>query len=195
MVQRSAGQTSKRPGKRSDSKDRNGGEPKRTRVGVARLNLNLGCGDTRKEGFRGIDVEPGPEVDQIVDLNILPWPWDDNSIDGVYAGDALEHLAPLGIGQGQNNIVAVMREIHRVLKPGGELEILVPSTDGRGAFQDPSHRTFWNKNTFLYFSSNQEFAYMTKFSIGYPRFKIHTLLNVDGDLLVSWVHVTMTKPE
>jgi hypothetical protein len=32
------------------------------------------------------------------------------------------------------------------------MEILVPSTDGRGAFQDPTHVSFWNANTFAYFS-------------------------------------------
>ncbi len=32
------------------------------------------------------------------------------------------------------------------------MDILVPSTDGRGAFQDPTHVSFWNINSFMYYS-------------------------------------------
>jgi len=28
---------------------------------------------------------------------------------------------------------------------------LTPSTDGRGAFQDPTHLSFWNLNSWFYF--------------------------------------------
>lgn len=45
-----------------------------------------------------------------------------------------------------------MNEAWRVLKPSAAIEIFVPSTDGRGAFQDPTHVSFWNANTFAYFS-------------------------------------------
>lgn len=37
--------------------------------------------------------------------------------------------------------------------PRGSIDILVPSTDGRGAFQDPTHISFWNANSFLYYSA------------------------------------------
>ena len=46
----------------------------------------------------------------------------------------------------------VMREIYRTLIPGGWLLTSVPSTDGRGAFQDPRHVSFWNENSFLYYT-------------------------------------------
>ncbi len=42
-----------------------------------------------------------------------------------------------------------MNEIWRICKPGATLDILVPSTDGRGAFQDPTHVSFWNINYVL----------------------------------------------
>ena len=44
-----------------------------------------------------------------------------------------------------------MEEIWRVLKDGGVLNHMTPSTDGRGAFQDPTHRSFWNINSWLYY--------------------------------------------
>ena len=45
----------------------------------------------------------------------------------------------------------LIEEIYRVLKPGGLFTSMTPSTDGRGAFQDPTHVSFWNRNSWLYF--------------------------------------------
>ncbi len=44
-----------------------------------------------------------------------------------------------------------MNEANRVLKVGGTLTAKIPSTDGRGWAQDPTHVGFWNENTTLYF--------------------------------------------
>ena len=63
----------------------------------------------------------------------------------VRAYDFLEHI-PIG------KVVPVMNEIYRVLKPGGIFESSTPSTDGRGAFQDPTHTSFWNRNSWFYYS-------------------------------------------
>jgi hypothetical protein len=52
-----------------------------------------------------------------------------------------------------------MGEIHRVLAHGGWAFIEVPSTDGRGAFQDPTHVSYWNENSFLYYTD----AYLANF--------------------------------
>jgi hypothetical protein len=50
-----------------------------------------------------------------------------------------------------------MKEIYRVLAHGGWFICEVPSTDGRGAFQDPTHVSYWNANSFWYYCS-QEYA-------------------------------------
>jgi SAM-dependent methyltransferase len=104
--------------------------------------LNLGCHRNAMSGWINVDIEPYDGVDLCTDLN-APWPWPDNSIDYIRAYDIVEHLtAP----------IHTMNEAWRVLKPFGAMEILVPSTDGRGAFQDPTHVSFWNANTFAYFT-------------------------------------------
>jgi predicted SAM-dependent methyltransferase len=72
-------------------------------------------------------------------------PYDDNSVDEVRAHDFLEHI-PIG------QTIQVVTEIWRVLKPGGIFESMTPSTDGRGAFQDPTHVSFWNSNSWYYYS-------------------------------------------
>ena len=44
-----------------------------------------------------------------------------------------------------------MNECYRILKPEGILELEVPTTDGHGAFSDPTHVSFWNQDTLNYF--------------------------------------------
>jgi hypothetical protein len=43
-----------------------------------------------------------------------------------------------------NSIAAWLRRAGSCRKP--------PSTDGRGAFQDPTHVSFWNSNSFWYYT-------------------------------------------
>jgi O-antigen biosynthesis protein len=45
---------------------------------------------------------------------------------------------------------ALLNECYRVLCHGGLLITQTPSTDGRGAYQDPSYVSFWNENSFWY---------------------------------------------
>lgn len=105
--------------------------------------LNLGCGYRKKKGFINIDNRPVVHPDLCCDVT-EGLPFDDNSVDEVTAQDFLEHI-PIG------KTVALIEEIYRVLKPGGTFLSLTPSTDGRGAFQDPTHVSFWNKNSWLYY--------------------------------------------
>jgi hypothetical protein len=45
-----------------------------------------------------------------------------------------------------------MNEAFRVLAPGGIVDILVPTTDGRGAWCDRTHVSFWNIRSFRYYT-------------------------------------------
>ena len=53
-----------------------------------------------------------------------------------------------------------MKEAHRLLAHGGLFLISVPSIDGRGAFQDPTHISFWNQNSFLYYTRAEVAKYI-----------------------------------
>jgi SAM-dependent methyltransferase len=109
--------------------------------------INLGCGFKKIEGFTNIDNRPEVNPDLVCDvLNGLPF--DDNSVEYVIASDFLEHIE---IGK----TVDVIEEIYRVLKDGGTFESLTPSVEGRGAFQDPLHRSFWNINSWLYYTEDE----------------------------------------
>jgi SAM-dependent methyltransferase len=108
--------------------------------------LDLCCSSRKPEGYIGIDIIPFKGVDKVHDLNNgIPFP--DEMFDEVRAHDAIEHIKDGRF---------MMREIWRVLKPNGRVDILVPSTDGRGAFQDLTHVSFWNENSFKYWTNDQE---------------------------------------
>ena len=104
------------------------------------VRLNLGCGGQVLEGYIGVDIRPG--VGQVTADLSKPWPFEDESVDEIRASHLVEHLP---------DALFTMSEAWRVLKRGGRFDIDVPSTNGMGAFQDPTHRSFWNVNSFLYY--------------------------------------------
>ncbi len=119
-----------------------------------RVKLNLGSNRFPKAGYINVDQEPLPGVNLVADLN-QPWPWEDESVDFIRANHVFEHLQGPDPAKVAGQIWC-MNEAFRVLKPGGELDIEVPSTAGPGAFQDPTHVTFWNENTFFYFQAGAD---------------------------------------
>ncbi|MFM6269732.1 MAG: class I SAM-dependent methyltransferase, partial [Dolichospermum sp.] len=82
--------------------------------------VDLGCGTHKAEGFIGVDIIAGDQVDIIANLN-GSFPFPDHSVDFIKAYDIIEHLP---------NRIHTMNEIWRILKPGGIVDISVPSTDG-----------------------------------------------------------------
>lgn len=77
-----------------------------------------------------------------------PWPAADGSIDGIRASHVMEHI-PAGEPR-----IAVMNEAHRVLRPGGVFEVIVPIVNNPltwHAIADPTHVSFWVPESFHYF--------------------------------------------
>jgi O-antigen biosynthesis protein len=107
-----------------------------------RLNaLDLGAYHSKPEGFTGIDLRRGPNVEVTADYLNFDLP---ESFCGVIrAHDFIEHVA---------DRVRFMEKAWDDLCHGGMLLISVPSSDGRGAFQDPTHVSFWNENSFWYYT-------------------------------------------
>jgi SAM-dependent methyltransferase len=79
--------------------------------------LNLGAGSARKEGYVNVDWQSITNPDIQHDLNALPYPFADNSFELIEAFHVLEHL---------DRPFSVMREMQRILKPGGRLHVKVP---------------------------------------------------------------------
>lgn len=121
---------------------------------VARL--NLGCAERIEPGWTNVDLVPGPGVDLACDLRDA-WPWDDGTVHEIRAFDVIEHLP---------DKIHTMNEMWRVLRHNGIAHVLVPTTDGRGAFQDPTHVSYWNRNSFWYYEAGNPHRERFKDSYG-----------------------------
>lgn len=144
------------------------------------LLVDIGGGLNPLQNYLTIDKE-GAHVNH--DLNKgIPLP--DNSVGVLNASHVLEHL---------KDPIFSMKEIHRVLAHGGWAFIEVPSTDGRGAFQDPTHVSYWNENSFLYYTD----AYLANFirnkDIRFQSFRCQTwfpnewLKNLNVCVVSAWL--------
>ena len=108
------------------------------------MKLNLGSGGKPLEKFINVDKNPdAPKIDVVADFDNYPWPFKTASVDAVSMDQCLEHLVDHNRG---------MREIHRILKPGGIAKISVPHFTWQFAFHDPTHRHFFGYNTFFYYA-------------------------------------------
>lgn len=67
------------------------------------------------------------------------WPFGDGEVGVFRPHGALEHV---------RDPIHTTREIHRGPTPQSWPLPQTPSTDGRGALQDPTHVSFWNSNSF-----------------------------------------------
>lgn len=115
--------------------------------------VELGSREERP-GFESWDLHY-PSMEYSKDLN-KDWAWVGNgSVGVVIAYHILEHL---------RDPVHSMNELHRMLAPGGFAFIVVPSSDSRAAFQDPTHRSFWNANSFWYYTNQQYAKYIQPWS-------------------------------
>lgn len=98
--------------------------------------LNLGCGNRiLKDAINHDRTKHRPEIDITHDLNILPWPFADNSFNKIVALAVFEHL--------DIDLVASLNECHRILKPGGIVVLKLPLQKGFNAYDDPTHRWFF----------------------------------------------------
>ena len=139
--------------------------------------IELGGRINAKKGYETVDLY---DANINCDLND-PWPFEDSTVGLVRAVDVLEHL---------KSPIHVMKELYRVLAPAGWAFIQVPSTDGRGAFQDPNHVSFWNENSFHYYTK----ARMAEYINTPVRFQASRLYTTEKDAnQICWVEACLVS--
>ncbi|MEM5793516.1 MAG: methyltransferase domain-containing protein [Candidatus Aenigmatarchaeota archaeon] len=121
--------------------------------------LDLGCGKNKFEGAIGIDFCKDTKADIVHDVNVFPYPFEDDTFDKVIMNHIIEHL---------DNIVRVMEEVHRISKPDAEVYIKKPHFSCRDSWRNPTHKHHLAIDSFDYFTDNPMLTtYYTK-----ARFKI-----------------------
>ena len=111
--------------------------------------LELGSGSAPIEGAVHHDrILHSDWIDVAHDLDILPWIWDNNEWDMVYAIDVFEHI--------NLEIIQWISECHRVLKVGGKLIMRLPAWDNELSYRDPTHKKVFHHETFDYFDPEKD---------------------------------------
>lgn len=105
--------------------------------------LNLGSGRDRRDGFVNVDIADLPEVDVVAAFGGEPLPFASNSFGVVLCRDILEHV----------EVVPALREVHRVLAPGGFVLISAVHFTSRNLYADPTHVRGFSARTFDYFAN------------------------------------------
>ena len=129
--------------------------------------LNIGCGKTRLPDSIGMDFVPlKGYVDVVHDLNSIPYPFKTNSFSEIHMYHVLEHV---------DNALAVIEELHRILKPNGVLHIRTPHFSSKGAFTDPTHVRPFAAGSFDYFQPESYYHFYTKVSFSIIHKQIYYL--------------------
>lgn len=128
------------------------------------IKLDLGSGGKGKDGCYSIDLVELKGVDIVADLNKPLDDIPDNSTEYIYSRHALEHV---------NELLQLMKEIYRITKPGGKIEIIVPHYSNVFSYSDPTHVRFFGLYSMFYFVP-EEFQPKRKVPAFYSdvRFKI-----------------------
>ena len=123
--------------------------------------LEVGCGDNKREGYLGMDMVKLDGVDVVHDMNISPWPFDDNTFNEIIFDDVLEH---------SKNFLGILSEVYRVSAPNATIKISLPHYSSDNMYSDPTHTIFFSSRSFNYFDKSQNYKH--SFYLGNVNFKV-----------------------
>lgn len=114
--------------------------------------IDLGCGRRKDPNSIGIDIVKLEGVDIVADLN-KGIPLKDGTVDILVSFHFLEHV---------NDLLYIIEEIYRVVKPDGIVKIRVPYFNCFDAFTDPTHKNFFTERAFDYFADESILIWYSK---------------------------------
>ena len=98
------------------------------------MKLNLGSGSKIIDGYTNVDKFDYYKPDIVHDLEVTPYPFEDNSIDEILLSHVLEH-----IGQDPNVFNNIIKEFYRICKNQSVIDIRVPHPRHDEFISDPTH--------------------------------------------------------
>lgn len=137
--------------------------------------LNLGCGHDKREGWLNVDSFVECQPDMMLDIEATPWPFETNAFDHVLMKHVLEH-----VGADFKVFQAVMRELYRVIAPGGVLEVHVPHVRSDLFWSDPTHVRAFTPLTFVMMSKAKNLEWIES---GNANSKLALMMQVDFEMI------------
>jgi SAM-dependent methyltransferase len=126
------------------------------------------------DGFINVDKAPAAKPDQVVDLETLPWPFDNDCASEVVLNHVLEHLAAT-----PELFLAIMQELYRVCRANAHVIIAVPHPRHDDFLTDPTHVRPILPETFQLFSKSANHQYAAK---GIANTPLGLYLDVDFEI-------------
>lgn len=117
--------------------------------------LDVGCGKTKVPGAVGIDFNGNLDADFVHDLNVFPYPFNDNEFDEVHIRSTLFLL---------DNPVRVMEEIYRICKVGADIVVVQPYFRSVWNFVDPWIKNFGTVHSFSFYDPDDPICMRYEYS-------------------------------
>jgi SAM-dependent methyltransferase len=111
--------------------------------------LDLGCGPYRKlDGAVGVDIRPAAHVDILHDLNVYPYPFEDNRFEHIEMSHILEHIL---------HPARMMEEVHRIARPDATVRVVTPHYTSQLSYGDLTHYHHFGYVTFTHLCSGGKY--------------------------------------
>lgn len=175
------------------------------------MKLDIACGANKKEGFTGIDIADVPSVDIVHDLNVYPWPIEDESVEEIWCSHYIEHIPhsphleviadtinkisldnPISerfkyavkncLKDTRDGLIQFMDEIYRILKPGSKATLIAPYYASERSIGDPTHCRQIGDWTFYYYNEEWRKANKLEHYGIKANFDIYTSYSVTDEL-------------
>lgn len=138
--------------------------------------LDVGCGESTRPNFTRMDKRPLEGIDIVHDLEVFPYPLEDEVCLTIVASHIIEHIKPW-------LFIDVMDELWRVAKIDAQLAISMPYGYSDGFLQDPTHCNMCNHATWEYFDPRCPLYFIYKpkpwlIQEGFPTYKYNGNMEV-----------------
>lgn len=126
------------------------------------MKINLGSGMDYREGFCNVDMCKDIKIDILHDLNVYPYPFQDDSADVIVASHIIEHM---------DDPMRFMEECYRILKENGKLIIDCP-IGGTWASYHLNHKYNLSPYSFKIIEPKDKWAFQFPFKFKIDKMRI-----------------------